>query len=39
AAIAHGEHEKQTGGKHDDNWPQWYADYMVAEQAGAPLPA
>ncbi|MEW6332599.1 MAG: glyoxalase, partial [Pseudomonadota bacterium] len=29
----------QTGGKHDDNWPQWYADYMVAEQAGAPLPA
>ncbi len=38
AAIAHGEHEKRTGGKHDENWPDWYAAYMVAEQAGAPLP-
>src|SRR5262245_14083491 len=26
AAIAHGEHEKRAGG-HDDNWPDWYADY------------
>ena len=37
AAAAHGEHEKRTGG-HDDNWPDWYAAYMVAEQAGAELP-
>jgi catechol 2,3-dioxygenase-like lactoylglutathione lyase family enzyme len=38
AAAAHGEHEKRTGGQHDENWPDWYAAYMVAEQAGAPLP-
>ena len=38
AAAAHGEHEKRTG-KHDDNWPDWYAAYMVAEQTGAELAA
>lgn len=38
AATAHGEHEKRTGGKHDENWPDWYADYIVKEQAGQPLP-
>ena len=38
AAVAHGEHEKREGGKHDENWPAWYAAYMVAEQAGTPLP-
>ena len=37
AAIAHGEHEKRTGG-HDVNWPDWYAEYIVREQAGEPLP-
>lgn len=37
AATAHGEHEKQTG-RHDENWPEWYAAYMAAEQSGAPLP-
>jgi catechol 2,3-dioxygenase-like lactoylglutathione lyase family enzyme len=37
AAAAHGEHEKRTGGP-DANWPDWYADYMVKEQAGKPLP-
>ena len=37
AAAAHGEHEKQTG-QHDDNWPDWYAEYIVREQAGQPLP-
>jgi catechol 2,3-dioxygenase-like lactoylglutathione lyase family enzyme len=37
AAAAHGEHEKRTGG-HDENWPDWYAAYMVAEQAGTELP-
>jgi predicted enzyme related to lactoylglutathione lyase len=37
AADAHGEHEKKTGG-HDVNWPDWYAEYMVREQAGETLP-
>ena len=37
AADAHGEHEKQTG-KHDEGWPDWYAEYIVAEQTGSPLP-
>jgi len=38
AAAAHGEHEKRTG-KHDTvGWPDWYAEYMVREQAGKPLP-
>jgi catechol 2,3-dioxygenase-like lactoylglutathione lyase family enzyme len=38
ASVAHGEHEKRTGGQHDENWPDWYAAYMVAEQAGKDLP-
>jgi catechol 2,3-dioxygenase-like lactoylglutathione lyase family enzyme len=38
AAAAHGEHEKRTGGQHDANWPDWYADYIVKEQAGRELP-
>jgi catechol 2,3-dioxygenase-like lactoylglutathione lyase family enzyme len=37
AEAAHGEHEKRIGG-HDANWPEWYAAYMVAEQAGKQLP-
>ena len=37
AAVAHGEHEKRTG-EADENWPVWYATYMVAEQAGTELP-
>src|SRR5262245_34306078 len=37
AAIAHGEHEKRIG-QADANWPDWYAAYMVAEQAGGKLP-
>ena len=37
AAAAHGEHEKRIGGP-DANWPDWYAEYMVAEQGGAKLP-
>jgi len=39
AASAHGEHEKRNGGKHDENWPDWYAEYIVQEQAGKPLPS
>ena len=38
AAAAHGEHEKRNGGQHDANWPDWYAEYLVKEQAGEPLP-
>ena len=38
ASAAHGEHEKRIGAA-DPNWPDWYAAYMVAEQAGTPLPS
>jgi catechol 2,3-dioxygenase-like lactoylglutathione lyase family enzyme len=38
AAAAHGKHEKRTG-QHDASWPDWYAAYMVREQAGEELPA
>ena len=39
AEAAHGEHEKNVlGGQRDENWPEWYAAYMVAEQAGTELP-
>jgi len=37
AEAAHGEHEKRTG-QRDANWPDWYARYMVSEQAGTELP-
>ena len=37
AETAHGEHEKRLG-QRDNNWPDWYAAYMVAEQSGAELP-
>ncbi len=37
AAAAHGEHEKRIG-QADPDWPDWYAAYMVAEQAGTELP-
>jgi catechol 2,3-dioxygenase-like lactoylglutathione lyase family enzyme len=39
AEAAHGVHEKNVlGGKRDENWSEWYAAYMVAEQAGTELP-
>ena len=38
AAAAHGEHQKRIG-HHDENWPDWYADYIVREQAGKELPS
>jgi catechol 2,3-dioxygenase-like lactoylglutathione lyase family enzyme len=38
AAAAHGEHEKRTGGQRDENWQDWYAQYMVREQSGEELP-
>src|SRR5712692_4001684 len=44
AEGAHVEHQKRTGRSHlfhrsgqDENWPVWYAAYMVAEQAGTEL--
>jgi catechol 2,3-dioxygenase-like lactoylglutathione lyase family enzyme len=37
AETAHGEHEKRTG-ERDANWSDWYAEYMVNEQSGKPLP-
>ena len=37
AEAAHGQHEKRTG-QRDAKWSDWYAEYMVAEQAGTALP-
>jgi catechol 2,3-dioxygenase-like lactoylglutathione lyase family enzyme len=37
AEAAHGEHEKRTG-QRDENWPDWYAAYMVSEQSGEKPP-
>jgi catechol 2,3-dioxygenase-like lactoylglutathione lyase family enzyme len=37
ASAAHAEHEKRIGHA-DPNWPDWYAEYMVAERAGTTLP-
>jgi len=37
AAAAHREHEKRIGAA-DPNWPDWYAAYMAADQAGTELP-
>lgn len=38
AEAAHGEYEKELG-KRDENWPEWYASYLVAEQTGTKSPA
>jgi catechol 2,3-dioxygenase-like lactoylglutathione lyase family enzyme len=38
AEAAHGEHEKRTGGQRDENWPDWYAEYMISEQSGKEPP-
>ena len=37
ASAAHGKHEQKIGHA-DENWPDWYAAYMVAEEAGVELP-
>jgi catechol 2,3-dioxygenase-like lactoylglutathione lyase family enzyme len=46
AEAAHREHEKRAGRSHvfhrsgqEENWAAWYADYLVAEQAGTDLPS
>ena len=36
AAAAHGEHEKRIG-RHDEDWPSWYAEYIFREQTGKQL--
>ena len=38
AEAAHGEHERRVGAA-DPNWPDWYAEYMVRDQAGGELPS
>lgn len=38
AEAAHGEHEKRIG-QRDADWPSWYAEYIVREQAGKELPS
>ena len=38
AEAAHGEHERRSGGQRDENWPDWYADFLIREQAGTDLP-
>ncbi len=38
AEAAHGEHEQRIGAA-DPNWPDWYAQYIVREQAGDELPS
>ena len=39
AEAAHVEHEQRTGDRaRDEDWPAWYASYLVAEQAGRDLP-
>jgi catechol 2,3-dioxygenase-like lactoylglutathione lyase family enzyme len=37
AAAAHGNYEKRIAAT-DPNWPDWYAAYIAAEQAGTELP-
>lgn len=38
AETAHGRYEEETG-RRDPDWPAWYAQYMVDEQAGRTGPA
>jgi hypothetical protein len=37
AEAAHAEHEKRTG-QRDEDWANWYAEYIVREQAGKSPP-
>jgi len=39
AEAAHGKYEARIGQGRDENWPDWYAAYMVAEQSGKELPS
>jgi hypothetical protein len=33
AEQAHGEYEKELG-RRDEDWPAWYADYVIQKLAG-----
>jgi hypothetical protein len=37
ASAAHGQHEARAG-QADQNWPDWYAEYMVREQNDQEMP-
>lgn len=37
ASAGHDKHEKEIG-QPDPDWPDWYARFMVSEQAGATGP-
>jgi catechol 2,3-dioxygenase-like lactoylglutathione lyase family enzyme len=37
AEAAHGKHEQQLGHR-DENWPDWYAEFMISEQSGKEPP-
>ena len=39
AEAAHGKYETRLGQGRDANWAEWYAAYMIAEQAGKELPS
>jgi hypothetical protein len=38
AGAALGKHEERNGGQYDENWAEWYAEYIVREQSGEELP-
>ena len=38
AGVAHGKHEERNGGQYDENWADWYAEFIVREQSGKELP-
>jgi catechol 2,3-dioxygenase-like lactoylglutathione lyase family enzyme len=38
AGVAHGAHEARNDGRYDENWAQWYAEFLVREQSGEQLP-
>jgi catechol 2,3-dioxygenase-like lactoylglutathione lyase family enzyme len=38
AASAHAKHVERNGGQRDESWPDWYGEYILAEQTGKPLP-
>ncbi|UJR82936.1 VOC family protein [Sandaracinus amylolyticus] len=38
AETAHGKHEARLG-KRDEEWPDWYAEYLLREQAGEEPPS
>jgi hypothetical protein len=37
-AACAGADQSRSAGEHDEQWPAWYAEYMVSERAGEELP-